>query len=323
MRKVSFWMVLSMYLFACTSSPDTSTATDDTTQAPVADTIAEKAAARAEFHNCTLKRKTLEGNEWWLRDRQLLVTIAADSTTYDKASKTDSHRIVEVYKTSDCSKIFQQTLPVNMKPDFAYYLAKGDFDTLNQLILIRGFDRCYVYSVRENRLIGPLKPKFSPEKLAGDAGSGSISDTKMWGNYLFGYALDMGSFAFDMRDRSHPKAMLPLREFITEEGGDMRGIYLVEVTKGRYQAVVPIFNFESVESGGLRLKALFDQPRAIVPGKINATQDSRFILLQEQKSANAKTQPIGIDLEKARLFTLPANAAGMTEHDLLKIMKGE
>ena len=321
MRNTGFGIMLSLLLFACSSTNDTSTPTD--TQEETVDSLGQASEAATQFHNCTLKRKTLQENEWWIKERGVLITIAADSTTFDKASNADSHRIVEVYKTADCSKIFQQTLPVNMSPDFAYYLAKGEFDSLNQLVLIRGFDRCYAYSVVENRLIGPLKPKFSPDKLAGDAGSGSISDTRMLGNYLFGYAMDMGPFAFDLRDKNNPKAIMPLREFIAEEGGDMRGFYLVEVTRGRYQAVIPVFNYESVESGGLRLATLFDQPRAIIPGKVNATKDNRFVLLKEQQSQGAKPQPIGIDLEKAALFTLPNKAADMTEHDLLKVMKGE
>lgn len=321
MHYTGFGILLSLLFLACSGTPEATTTSEITEE--TADSINQASEAATQFHNCTLRRKTLQENEWWIKERGVLVTIAADSTTFDKASKSDSHRIVEVYKTQDCSKIFQQTLPVNKSPDFAYYIAKGDFDTLNQLVLIRGFDRCYAYSVTQNRLIGPLKPKFSPDKLAGDAGSGSISDTRIMGDYLFGYAVDMGSFAFDLRDKNNPKAMMPLREFIAEETGDMRGIYLVEITKDRYQAVVPVFNFESVESGGLRLATLFDQPRAIIPGKVNATKDNRFVLLKEQQSPGAKPQPIGIDLEKAALFALPAKAVDMTEHDLLKVMKGE
>lgn len=305
------------FLFACSHTPEApapestgSVAVEDTTTAPV-----------PVFHDCTLKRHTLQENEWWLHEQQILVTISADSTTYDKTSQSDSHRILEVYRTPECRLIFRQTLPVNHSPDFAYYIAKSDFETAVQWVLIRGFDCCYAYHTPTNRLAGPLRPKFSPAKLAGDAGSGSISDTRLWGHCLFGYAMDMGSFAFDMRDPDSPRALLPLREYVSEASGDMRGLYLIEVEKGRYQAIVPVYNFERVESDGLRLQVLFDRPRAIAMEQVNATSDHRNVLLKERVGDGFR--PVGIDLEKASLYPFPAHATSLTDHALLKIMKGE
>ena len=109
--------------------------------------------------------EVLEGNQFWIREKSILVAVTADSTTFD-ADFGSSHRVLEVYNTESCELIQREVLPVNVSPDFPYFLAEITYNNESELVGIRGANTIYVYDVAQQQLLPELKPQYLSERLA-------------------------------------------------------------------------------------------------------------------------------------------------------------
>ncbi|NJL76105.1 MAG: hypothetical protein HC892_14860 [Saprospiraceae bacterium] len=107
---------------------------------------------------CVPKGQVLEGNQRLFVSTNLLIAITADSSTYD-ANLGESHRILTIYNTDNCTPTFSQVLPVDISADYPYYLMPLD-TTKEDLIAIIGSSRFYVYDIINKRLSPALKPTF-------------------------------------------------------------------------------------------------------------------------------------------------------------------
>ena len=215
--------LLALFCVSCTgdtgsgstsseSSEQATVETDTTSTTRSMPTAAdgENTAVRAN-HDCEIDSEILEGNQLWIRDKETLVVITADSTTFDP-DYGDSHRILEVYDTKTCERIERQTLPVNFSPDYPYYLAQMSYNNARQIVGIRGMSVVYAYDVESKAMLPELTPEYKAERYGEDAQSGLIRRLEVWEKYLIGYAQDYGAFVFDLSDAQDPKALLPFAE---------------------------------------------------------------------------------------------------------------
>jgi len=140
---------------ACEDSGTSSQQAPDPTK-EASNTIAQEIP---EKHPCTLNGILLDGNECYLKKEQQLVCILADSTTVDM-DFGESHRILEVYDTKDCSLVSRETLPVNYSPDFPYYINLESFEAQNKVICTQGYEYTFCYDVVNRKMLPRLEAQF-------------------------------------------------------------------------------------------------------------------------------------------------------------------
>lgn len=245
---------------------------------------------------CEPSGNMLEGNSLWIQSSKVIVSILADSSTYDE-ELGDSHRLLTVFDTEKCAEIHRALLPVNTAPDYPYELADISFHRAYQLIAIKGVDRIYCFDVKEKSLSKPLAPMYLEERFKEDAQSGTIEWLEVWENYILGYAIDYGPFSFKIDDNKEVTPFLPLIEYGTKEG--YTGLFLCDVGNGRSQAILPVYDLDERE---MELRPVFEQPRAIETAVRKAKlADHLFVLGKDQDNGTS----LVINLTTAQLLELP------------------
>lgn len=262
-------------------------------------------------HNCQPGGEILEGNQFWIRERETLVVVKADSSTLDP-DYGPSHRILEVYDTRDCHRLSRQELPVNVSPDFPYYIAEITYNNTSQMLAIRGFGTIYLYDLANQRLLPVLEPKFLRERYGVDAQSGMIQRLEVWENYLIGYAQDKGTFAFDLSDKQAPKAILPFGEYESEE--TFYPIFLLASGDG-YQAILPEYDREADQ---FSVNPAFASPLQLNLDVPKSARNNRFLVLRQTDAAKT---PQAFDLLKRKAVALPANVASQPTQAILTWLK--
>lgn len=263
-------------------------------------------------HNCQVSGEILEGNQFWAREQGILVVVKADSTTLD-ADYGPGHRILEVYDTKGCSRIERQVLPVDVSPDFPYYIAEITYNNNSNLVAVHGFNLIYIYDVENRRLLPQLKPQYLSKRYGVDAQSGMIQRLEVWEKYLAGFARDYGSFAFDLGDKQNPKPVLPFSEYEMETQV-FRSLFLLE-SQGGYQAIMPSFNYEADE---FSINPAFEAPIALNTDVQKSARNNRFLVLRQ---ANQEKSAVAFDLKNLKRVALPANIATQQTKNILDWLK--
>jgi len=284
---------------------------NDTTGTP--DAMETNQPAPRPNHDCTIKGKVLEGNQFWIKEQDVLVCIVADSTTFDK-DLGDSHRIVEAYDTKTCTQIFRKALPVNVSADFPYYLAEITYNNVNQVVAIRGFNTIYCFDVANKKLSAAMKPGFKKGRLSEDAQTGMIKRLEVWENYLVGFAEDQGTFVFDLSNHMQPKTVLPFAEYMVREN-DFSSLFLLNSGNEGQQAIVPKYE---VENEKFTVNALLDKPAKLNSNMPESTRNNRFLVLRHTNDA---APPVAVDLLKRKRLALPADKANAKTQEILEWMK--
>ncbi len=262
-------------------------------------------------HNCQPGGEILEGNQFWIRELETLVVVKADSSTLDP-DYGPSHRVLEIYDTKDCRRLARQVLPVNVSPDFPYYIAEITYNNTSRMLAIRGFSTIYLYDLANQSLLPVLEPKFLRERYGVDAQSGMIQRLEVWENYLIGYSQDYGSFVFDLSGRQAPKAVLPFGELESEE--KFYPIFLL-ASGGGYQAILPEYDREADK---FAINPAFTAPLQLNLDVQKSARNNRFLVLRQ--TDEAKT-PQAFDLLKRKRVELPANVASQGTQAILAWMK--
>jgi hypothetical protein len=259
-------------------------------------------------HNCKASGQMLEGNQLWLHEIDLWLCIVADSTTYD-ANYGDSHRILEVYDTKDCRLVERKVLPVNVSPDFPYYLAEITYNHTSNLIAIRGFSTVYIYDAVGRKLLPNLKPTFANERYGVDAQSGMILRLELWEKYLVGFSRDYGSFAFDLSNQQKPKSVIPYAEFKIEDE-KYNSLFLLNSASGGVQAIVPAYNIEKDE---FMINPLLPEPSALKTETSRSARNNRYIVIRDSDNA-----AIAVDMQTRTRIDLPAEVASQPTQKVLQ-----
>ncbi|MDX1667341.1 MAG: hypothetical protein R3350_08930 [Saprospiraceae bacterium] len=301
MRYILYIVVFSLALASCQSNgnggedPSGDTTTISDSRSLEDDSTVDYAQRSPRTHGCEVEGEVIEGNQFWARSENRLIVILADSTTYDE-NYGPSHRILEVYDADACSLIRREVLPVNVSPDFPYYLAEITYNNTSKIVAIRGFQSIYIYDVENDRLLPRLEPSYEKERYAVDAQSGMIQRLEVWENYLVGHAQAYGAFAFDLTDPRSPKPVEPFAEYELGEG-DYRSLFLISDLRGQHQAIVPTYD---PEADVFELNPVFQAPREVDMSQIDKTGNARFVALRLKRG-----QTVVYDLGKEKRIELP------------------
>jgi hypothetical protein len=268
--------------------------------------------------DCKMAGKILDGNQFWDRSQNLLVAIAADKETEDPEAG-ESHRIVMVYDGNTCQQVFREILPVNLSPDYPYYLSEITYNKLNKVIAIRGFEKVYVFDLVNRKLSAPLVPKFLNQRYVEDASSGSINRLEVWENYLVGNAASLGPFVFDLRNPAKPEPVLPFAEYEVVKGEQYNTLFLLKslnATDG-YQALLPRYDADKEE---FSINPLFEKPRNIETNFNKKFKNNKHLVLKEFLSGT-ESRPVAIDMSAMKMVNLPPEIATKKDTEIIEWMK--
>jgi len=268
--------------------------------------------ALPDTHTCALRGSILQGNQFWIREQQVLVAIVADSTTYAKDLEAEGHRILEIYDTKDCSQILRQTLPVDQSPDFPYYIAEPTYNNVAQMVAVRGSTSIYVYDIANRRLLPKLTPKFQTKRESIDAQSGMIQHLEMWENFMVGYSQDYGAFVYNISNKQTPEAVLPFGEYKIADG-DFGSMFLLASANGGVQGIVPQFDRNT---GEFSVNPILDKPTNMDATVTKSAKNNRYLVLRD-----ANSNAIGVDLQTHKRIDLPADVVTKPTQEVLTWMR--
>jgi hypothetical protein len=314
---IMLFAVSCFFLVSCggettTTSSSTTDTTETTTDDPSTTDTYDQVDTEPITHDCAIKNETLEDNQVWVRERNKLVVITADSSTLDP-DYGPSHRVVEVYNTEDCSLISRNVLPINISPDFPYYLAKISYSNATGFVAIKGFGDIILYDLENDKLLSAIKPSFRYERMADDAQSGMIQRVEVWENYLIGFAQDMGSFAFDLSDRANPKAVLAEAEFKAEEG--FSSLFMLPTADNKFQILIPEYNSDEDQ---FAINPMLEEPKEISNQIVDGARNNRHLVLREK---NTERTPYAFDLQTQTKVDLPSDVAKKGTKAILDFVK--
>ena len=324
-----FFVLLCFLCFAC----DETVPADKPVVDPITDTINSSTASSGSEdtlvaspppigmkaplptkHDCKVEDKMLEDNQFWLKVDQTLVAIVADKTT-KSIDFGDSHRVFVAMDTRDCKTLLRETLPVNMSPDFPYYLNTNTYEPLNKVICSQGFDAVICYDAVAKKLLPQMKPKYLTDRSAEDAQSGMPTGMEIWNQFLIGNTLDFGSYVFDLSNKKKPKAILPNAEYQNPEDESYTSMFLLEARKsGFYQAFIPSLN---EDQDGTEVKKMFKNPIEISTTVTKSVRNNRFIVLKKKDGKSS----VAVDMQEMKEVALPAEVSSKGVKDVLDWLK--
>lgn len=305
-----FILAVCLALSGCSDAPSSSSGSSTaapTAAEPNADTLPTLPAP-----NCPPAGDVLEGNSVWLKSADLLAVIKADATMAVEGFGP-SHRILELLDGRTCAVKFTTTLPENASPDFPYYIAPIQYNTVSNLVGIQGYYEVFVCDLAADYKLSQLKPQYLTRRELDDPQSGMIQRLEVWEDYLLGFAQDKGPFAFDLSDRSQPKPVLPTAEWQDPETGGYHSLFLLP-TQGGMQAIMPQYD---MKADALMLHPLFDAPQAVSTNIPKSARNNALLVL---RTTDAQT-PLAVNLRTRKLVTLPTDVATQKTQDILDWMR--
>jgi len=311
-----FLLIALLTMVACTdtgtsSSSSESPTTEDSTSTPPA----ENAAPTLSPPECQISGEVLDGNSVWIKSPDVLAVIKADeSTTTEEMGP--SHRILEILDGRSCEQKFQTTLPVNSSPDFPYYIAEVQYNSISNIIGIQGCYNVVICDLNQDYKLTELKPEFFSVRQYDDPQTGMVQRLEVWEDYLLGYTQDLGAFAFDLSDRNAPKAVLPFAEWQDPDNSRYHSMFLLP-TEGGVQAILPFYD---AEEDNFSIYPLFDAPMQVSDQVNKSARNNQFLVLRKQ---NESRTPIAIDLGARDLMELPADIAAKNTQEILKWMRAQ
>ncbi|TAK49653.1 MAG: hypothetical protein EPO28_00485 [Saprospiraceae bacterium] len=305
---------------SCSDDSRTTNGTGSLQDSLQQDSMTATAKPTLEKPDCPVSDHVLKGNLFWESNENLLVVIAASQETEDP-DFGESHRLLEVYDGSNCQKIFREILPVNISPDFPYYLSKITYNKVSRIVAIQGFNQIYLFHLGERKLLGPFQPKFLNERYAEDAQTGMIDRLEVWENYLIGHANGMGAFVFDLHNPERPAPILPLAEYAVETGMIYNSLFLLNSADQNdgAQAIIPAYNADTEE---FKINPLFGKPLKIEQNINPKVRNNRYLVLKEFTGAN-ESRPVAIDMVKMTMLDLPPAIASKKTTDIIAWMKSQ
>ncbi len=272
-----------------------------------------KAAPAPPSHQCDIAGEVLEANQLWFREQNLLLCVVADSATYDE-NYGASHRILDIYDTGSCERIDRHVLPVNVSPDFPYYLAEVTYNSVNKLVAIHGFDRIYVYELSTRRLSPAMTPQYRNRRYGEDAQSGMILRLELWENYLVGFAEDYGAFVFSLEAPGAPEPVLPAAEYeVAAE--NYHQLFLLATNDGKYQGLLPSYDYDGPR---FSVNPIFPDPAPLNPQLPPNVADNRYLVLRLQDEGRT---PVAIDMATPQRVDLPADVRQQPTQQILQWLR--
>ncbi|NBC08188.1 MAG: hypothetical protein GVY26_13425 [Bacteroidetes bacterium] len=306
-----------VFVVACGGEAEQSQTTDDTaaadTLSPTTDSNALQAQMPPPQQTCSVKGEVLDRNRYFSAGKKRYVVIKSDSSTRHP-ELGHSHRILEVYAMPSCSLVQRQTLPVNISPDFPYYIAAINYNSVSRLLAVHGAERIYLYDMKTDALRGPFEPQFASERYGVDAQSGHIKQLEVWEDYLIGYAQDYGAFAFKLKDDGEATPVMPLAEHESETQV-FHQVFALSSAGGGQQLILPSYERRS---NTFKINPVFEAPAPLNAEDMRTAQDQRFVLLQDERP---RRDAIVLDLLEHKRRTLPADISRADNDDIVDWME--
>lgn len=297
-----------------TETTDNNSTTGSSTDTPATTEVVEI----PEQKDCAVSDVHYDKNVFLIKEIAQQVCLVATDATKDK-DLGDSHRVLRIVNTTDCSTVLEKTLPINRSADFPYYLVPNTYEKQNQILAIQGFSSTYYCSVKDQKLIGPVVPQFLKNREAVDAQSGMVKGLTVWGHYLLGRSVDYGNFAFDISAVNNPKPVLPVAEYMIPKTEEYNNLFILEAGNGTYQAFIPTTD---IDAGGTMfdLDRVFQQPLKINNTVAKNVQNNRFIILNDTTDPN-QAKKVAVDMFAKNRVDLPADVATKKVGDILTWLK--
>jgi hypothetical protein len=273
-----------------------------------------------DLQDCPVSGKAHDKNIFRMDELAQMIAISADETTYD-ADLGDSHRVLEIFNTLDCSALLKKTLPVNRSADFPYYLASNCYEKTNKIVAIQGYTNFYYYDAENQKLSNPLEPDFLTERGMVDAQSGMIRGLMVWGHYLLGHSIDNGPFVFDISDKANPKPVLPIAEYNIPKTSEYRYLFMLEAGNGRFQAILPVTD---IDAGGnlFEVQKLFLQALKVQTNLSKSARNNRYIILKDSTDPDQEKR-VAIDMFAQKNIPLPDDIATKNVAEILSWLKAQ
>ena len=317
MRPLAYLLVL-VFFIACidsgTTTQESGTASNQGQISPSTNLEAipksnrQVSAPIKQQQKCTTKGELLAENQLWLKDQAKLICIIADSSTYD-ANLGMSHRIIEVYNTYNCELDLKLTLPINLSPDFPYYLADINYNNDSKIVAIKAAKTVYCLDLNTKKMLPLLTPKFKSNREGVDAASGTIIRLELWEDFLVGYAQDLGTFVFDLDGTGQTKPILPFAEFRTGES-NFNSLFLLPSGKNAYQAILPTYDWEEEI---FSINPIFKEPVALNTDIQKSALDNQFIVLRQTDQKDA----LLVDMKAQKNRSLPTALINKSTKEIL------
>lgn len=265
-------------------------------------------------HDCQVTSGTaMEDNELFIPSERLWVTIVADKTSKDM-DFGDSYRIFDVYNTVDCKRADRIVLPVNNSPDFPWYIMPATYENNNQVICTQGFEFTYCYDVKARKMLPQMAPQYLRKRESVDAQSGMPLGLAVHDHYLFGYAQDMGTFAYDLKNKADLQPILAAAEYRDHSRNQYHSLFLLPQGKGTYQIVIPIMD---MDNGILNVQPLLENPVKLNPKIAKNVQDNRYQVLKNMDTE----ERLAFDLKQDKMVALPSEVAKAATGKVLEYLK--
>ena len=320
--------ILLSFFFACEEVSNSNETNGTTTEAEI-DTLTGNPEGYVEsgekietpdLKDCEISGKAHDKNVFRMDDIAQMIVISADESTHD-AELGDSHRVLEVFNTTDCSSLLKTTLPVNRSADFPYYLASNCYEKNNKVVGIQGYFDFYIYDAENQKLSKSIEPEFQTEVEMVDAQSGMVRGLTVWGHYILGQAIDLGQFAFDISDKTNPKAVFPVAEYQIPKTTESRYLFILDAGNDRFQAFIPNTD---IDAGGnlFEVQKLFPQALKIETSVPKSVRNNRYIILKDTTDPNQEKR-VAIDMFAQNNVPLPNDIATKKTTEILDWLKSQ
>lgn len=308
-RIITYSILFTLIFGACQSESNTSaTATKEGESGASQQEEAIKTTQSSK--DCPVKGQFLPSNKKYLSDTKQTLYILADESTKD-AKLGDSHRVLSVVNMIDCKEVFREILPVNRSPDFGYQLADINYNNTNALIAMKSFDKIFCYDIKGQKLLPELSPKFYKPIDAQDAQSGMIKHLELWEDYMIGYALDFGTFVFDLRNKSNAAPIAPYSDYANAATGGYHSLFALDSADGNTQFLFPRYDRAKQQ---FILNPIFNKPIDLDASKSIMTKDKRYAILRRKNNNVAAV----IDLKMQETVKMPPSLVQSAQSEIIK-----
>lgn len=316
---MKYLFVLSILAFAsaCDIGSEQGQATDGTASTDTLSQAADSNTLQVQMpppqQSCPVQGEVLDRNRYFSAGQNRYVVIKSDSSTRHP-ELGPSHRILEVYAMPSCSLVQRKVLPVNVSPDFPYYIAAINYNSVSRLLAVHGAERIYLYDMNTDALSGPFEPQFASERYGVDAQSGHIKQLEIWEDYLIGYVQDYGAFVFKLQTDGSAKPVLPLAEHESETQV-FHQLFALTSTGGGQQLILP--SYERL-GNTFKVNPVFEYPLPLKMDDMRTAQDQRFVLLHTQRP---RQNAVVLDLLEHKRRALPGDISRAESDDIVDWME--
>jgi len=321
MKKQFILVALGALLFLLSCKSESASPARSPTLYNLVDTVSNKQkepeASIPASHDCAVRGKLMEDNNFWIPKEQLWICVVADDITRD-SDFGDSYRIFDIYDTKNCSPVKRKVLPVNNSPDFPWYIFQNTYEEKNQVVCTSGFEFTFCYDVKNREFLPRMKPAYLLSRTALDAQSGMTQSMAVYDQYLFGHAQDLGFFAYDLKNKNQVQNFLPVAEYHLKKENQFQALFLIPAGDKKYQAIIPYFD---INNGEIMFSPLLKNPISIDPAVAKNVRNNRFQIFTDL--ASSREGKIAFDLQQQTAVDLPADISTAPVGKVLSYLRDE